>query len=249
MNIVCKNCGHQFEGNYCPMCSQAASTHRLNAKSIWEDIRGSLLRYNEKVTYTTKQLLFHPIRTISGYIYGERVKYFAPISYAILLAGIYGIIAHFFHLQLVKDVKDEEQIFSRLGVNDLNEWLITHYSWIVLIQIPLLSIATYTLFRKEHYNFIEHLVLNCFVASQKLLLRIITAPIVFWLSGHIAGNVITWLIAATELSILAYVYYYIFNKLSLAKRILYFVLSWLFSLLITFIFVTLAILILLEIYK
>lgn len=249
MSIICKNCGHQFEGNFCPMCSQSAKTHRLNHRSIWEDIRSSLLHYNEKVIYTTRQLVFHPIRTIRGYIYGERVKHFAPISYAILLAGIYGVLAHFFHLQIVEDVKDEDRIFARLGVNNLNDWLITHYAWIVLLQIPLTSIASYTLFRKEHYNFIEHLVLNCFIAGQKLLLRITTSPIIFLLNGRIAGNVLTWLIFMAELSIMAYTYYHIFDRLSVRKRIIYFILTWLFSFAITFIFVVVLMVILLAIYK
>jgi hypothetical protein len=55
-------------------------------------------------------------------------------------------------------------------------WL-QHYSWLTLATIPLYTLGTYVSFKSQGYNYIELFVLNTFKASQRLLLHIVTFPV------------------------------------------------------------------------
>ncbi|MFC6098410.1 DUF3667 domain-containing protein [Flavobacterium qiangtangense] len=185
--MICKNCDNTFEGNFCNNCGQSAATHQLNAHFIWHDIQHGLFHFDKGMYYSAKELYLRPGHSIREFIEGKRIKHFGPISLVIVLATIYGLLYHYFDINLFKNAQEGIKL-------NLNDWISKHYSWLTLATIPFYTFGTYISFRKQGYNYIEYLVLNTFKASQRLILHIVTFPILYYFNGTpMLSNFITTL--------------------------------------------------------
>ncbi len=184
MNNTCKNCNTSLIGEYCHKCSQPKDTHRINIHFLWHDIQHGLLHIDKGILYTARELFTRPGHTIRAFLEGKRVQHFKPLSLVIVLAGVYGFLSHYFHINMLANNisvsgSGEDYIKTKEMVDSISEWLATHYSIFAIAQIPVYSIATFLAFRKAGYNFIEHLVLNMFLTGQRLLLHIFAFPLYY----------------------------------------------------------------------
>jgi Protein of unknown function (DUF3667) len=182
MSTICKNCNHSFERNFCNACGQSADTHRINFHFLWHDLQHGFFHFDKGVLFTAKELFTRPGHSIREFIEGKRVKHFKPLSLVLLLAGISGFLYYFFHINiLANNVQvhgdSTEADAMRIQIKQVSEWIAHHYALIALAQLPLLSFATYLVFRKSGYNFMEHLILNAFLTSQRIILHIIAIPV------------------------------------------------------------------------
>jgi len=188
MTTNCQNCNTELQGKYCSNCGQSAETHRINVHYLWHDIQHGLLHVDKGIFFTTRELFTRPGNSIREFLEGKRVKHFKPISLVLVLAGIYGILFHFFKIDMFADYI----VVSGSGekVNQLNnviqrtgEWIAQHYSILALLQIPIFTIGTWLCFKKAGYNFIEHLIINTFLVGQRLILHILTFPLFYFSNG------------------------------------------------------------------
>lgn len=175
MKSSCKNCGNLFEGNYCNNCGQAASTHDINAAFIMHDLEHGLMHVNGGILHSTRELFTRPGHAIRDYIEGKRIKHYRPISMLIISAGLYGLLYHAFDINVFEGRTD-----GLLAYETINEWIAHHFSIISLLLLPILSFSSYVIFRKQGYNFAEHVILNAFYSSQKLFVRILILPFLLW---------------------------------------------------------------------
>jgi len=188
MTTFCQNCNTELQGKYCSNCGQSAETHKINVHYLWHDIQHGLLHLDKGILFTTRELFTRPGHSIREFLEGKRVKHFKPISLVLVLAGIYGLLFHFFKIDMFANYV----VISGSGekVNHINEviaktseWISQHYAILAILQIPIFAIGTYLCFRKGGYNFIEHLIINSFLVGQRLILHIITFPIYYISSG------------------------------------------------------------------
>ncbi|WP_433830828.1 DUF3667 domain-containing protein [Flavobacterium anhuiense] len=178
MEIMCKNCHQIFKGHYCNNCGQPAETHKINAHFLWHDIQHGLLHFDKGITYSIKQLITRPGNSVREFIEGKRVRHFKPLSLVVVLAALYGVLYHFFHINMFPDSENDT-----INYTEFNEWVATHYSWVTIATIPIYTIGTYIVFRKQGYNYFEYFVLNTFKASQRLFVQILTFPALIYLNG------------------------------------------------------------------
>jgi Protein of unknown function (DUF3667) len=225
MTITCKNYNQHFKGHFCNHCGQSAETHEINFHFLWHDIQHGLFHFDNGILYTAKQLFIRQGNTIREFIVGKRVKHFKPISLVILLATVYGHLVHFFHIDFVSEIRlgssqNEQDI--RLKIQ---EWISTLYSWAILLTLPLYAFASYFSFRKQGYNFVEHLVLNTFSAGQKLFIHIATFPLLYFYNGTPTLGSIKEILTIGDYMFLAWTYSQFFNKLTKPKPFLLTILS------------------------
>ncbi|MBS7253781.1 DUF3667 domain-containing protein [Flavobacterium branchiicola] len=178
MEIICKNCHQVFKGHYCNNCGQPADTHKINVHFLLHDIQHGLLHFDKGILYSLKQLFTRPGHSVREFIDGKRVKHFKPLSLVVVLGTLYGVLCHFFHINLFPSSTG-----TNIELNEFNEWVSTHFSWVTIATIPLYTVGTYIVFRNQGYNFVEFFVLNTFKASQRLFVQILTFPILFYLNG------------------------------------------------------------------
>ena len=179
MTTICKNCQHDFKGNFCNNCGQSVRTHDINAQFLWHDIQHGLFHFDNGLFYTIKSLFIRPGYTIRDFIDGKRVRHFKPISFVIFLATLYGLLKHFADSPPVVNLsldKDGEKIS---GLKQIINWLNAHYAVSSLLLLIIASLSTYLAFKKQHYNFLKHLVLNCYLAGLSFIFSIAILPFLF----------------------------------------------------------------------
>lgn len=186
MTKNCLNCNNEIQGNFCSNCGQSTKLHKINLHYLVHDIQHGLLHFDNGILFTVKELFIRPGNSIREFLNGKRANHFKPFSLVIILSGIYALLSYFFHIDLFSnnyEMRGYGQGFNnfKTSVDELREWFAHHFFVISLLQIPVFSIGTYVMFKKEGYNYIEHLVINSFITGQKLFLYIVTLPICYWL--------------------------------------------------------------------
>ena len=226
MTIICKNCNNHFRGNFCNTCGQSADTHRISIHYLWHDIQHGLLHFDKGVLFTAKELLVRPGNAIREFIEGKRVKYFRPVSLVLILAGLYGFLAHYYQLNMlagnVQITSDSAQQMAALQValGRASEWFSQHYSLVALGELPVFALGTFIAFRKWGYNFAEHLIISSFLTAQRILLRLILFPLYVAFSGKHALITTERIVVATGTLLMVWSLMQFFNKQKKAKTFL-----------------------------
>jgi hypothetical protein len=217
MTTTCKNCNQTFKGHYCSNCGQTAETHKINLHYIWHDIQHGLLHFDNGITYTAKQLFTRPGHSIREFIEGKRVKHFKPISLVMVLATAYVASIHLLHIDLFAKTSETVNPDSHIDIEQLREWLISHFAWITLLSIPLHTIGTSICFKKQGYNFIEYFVLNTYKAAQKLYVAILFIPLLYHYSGTTTVEIISRILLFIDFVLYFWTNQQFFNHLSKIK--------------------------------
>jgi hypothetical protein len=222
--ITCKNCNNTFEGKFCNNCGQSADTQRLDFKFLLKNLRKNFLKYfHGGIFYSAGQLFTRPGHTIREYIEGKRVKHFEPIALLITVATFYGIFYHYFGINLFEgDEVPGEKITAKM----INDWLSNNFSLETLLLVPIYSLASHIVFKKQKYNFIEHLYLNTFLGSQRIFLRIVTFPFFVVYNGTPQLHIVMDINIFVDVLLLLWSYTQFFNKLTRAKALLLSLLSY-----------------------
>ncbi|NWF89153.1 MAG: DUF3667 domain-containing protein [Ignavibacteriaceae bacterium] len=243
--ITCKNCGYFFEGNYCNKCGQTADTERLNFNLLLKHLHKNFIKYFQKgIIYSSTQLFKRPGHTIREYMEGKRIKHVDPIALLIALATLYGVLYHTFGINLLSGISNLG-LRKELDFKAVNNWISDHYALLTFLMVPVYSISSFTVFKKQGYNFVEHIFLNTFLANQRLLLRILTFPALAALNGTEEIFILSDLLIFLDVALMMWSYTQFFNKISKIRAASLSVLSYA----IFFIFLLIIILVLLKTYE
>lgn len=228
MATICKNCDNTFEGKFCNNCGQDADVKRLDFKFLRHKIQDLLFKYFDKgILYTIKQLFSRPGHTIREYIEGKRVKHFEPIALLVTIATSYGILYSYFHINPFFDASISNNTLDNIDFTKVNEWISNHFSLASCILLPLYSIGSFIAFKKQGYNFVEHLILNTFLASQRLLLRLAAFPFMVAYNGKQTMHTLNDILVLLDVVLIVWAYCQFFNKISKAKSLFLSILSYL----------------------
>ncbi len=219
----CANCGHEITQNFCPNCGQK-KFRRIDGKYIKEEIQYTILHTNKGFFYTIKNLIKNPGRTTKDYLDGNRVNHYKPILLAFVLSGITTFISYkFINLgevlnEFFTERMDGKQ--SSLDINNLNTFLANYISMIMMSMIPMASIISYLVFRKQGHNYFEHVVINAFLyCFWALCTALVLYPVMFIMKS--ADWVVYLSFASLPLFVPFIVWFYkgIYQHLSLGKVI------------------------------
>ena len=224
--IICKNCEHLFEGNFCNNCGQTADTQRLNLKVLVKHLHKNFIKYFHKgIIFSSTQLFKRPGHTIREYIDGKRVKHFEPIALLITFATFYGILFHTFGINMFSEISSDG-VTKSFDFKKVNDWMSDHFALITLLAVPIYSIGSYSVFKKHDYNFIEHIFLNTFLASQRLLMRIIAFPALAVLNGEKEIYILRDALVFLDVILMMWSYTQFFNKIPKIRAALLSILSY-----------------------
>lgn len=139
----CNNCGSEFTGNFCPICSQKAGLGRIGWRSVHQGVMDIWGLGTRSLLYSVWQLLLRPGHIISDYIDGKRQVSFPPVKMLFILTLIYSFVVYWllpnvFHMSIEEDIDK---------ANELYQWVKNHYSWAMLITSTLAIIPTWVMFR------------------------------------------------------------------------------------------------------
>jgi len=181
----CINCGHDFTGNFCPICSQKEELGRVSWRSVRQGLMDIWGLGNRSLLYSLWQLLWRPGHVISDYIDGKRQVSFPPVKMLFIVAVLYSMIFYwFFPTVLGFDINDISKVYNEQTVNMMGEsddWMRKYYSWTILCISMLLVVPTWFMFRysPRHtaHSLPEGFFIQVFIANLMVVLGFLFFPL------------------------------------------------------------------------
>lgn len=172
--MECKNCSLvlKTDYSYCPKCGAKIILNRMSVKNLANDVTERFFNLDNTFLKTFWQLITKPNIVIGGYIKGVRKKYMDPISFMTIALTLSGILLFF----LRKYFKDEINWNSLSnGQNEaanakIMEAMFEYNSFVFLLYIPILAIASYLTINKGNYNLPEYFVTFIYILAQYSIL-------------------------------------------------------------------------------
>lgn len=170
----CNNCGHAFNGNYCPVCGQKATWGRVTWKSVRDNIMLLWGMDSHSMPYTLFQLMLRPGYLIKEYLRGQRQVSYPPVKMLFIVAVIFGII---------RQLTGDSPLLNAKGLDGLKKeseflyiiinWLLENPGWSMLAMTSFLSIPTWFFFRFSprypRHTFPESVFIQVFLSSLMLI--------------------------------------------------------------------------------
>lgn len=178
--MICKNCNHPVSNKYCENCGQKVRTEQLTYAYIMKDLNESFFSLNKGFFHTFRELTCRPAQCIREFLAGKRRNHYKPISYLILCASIYFLFTKLTNQNtwLAAFLGDFTTGFEESSSVDLPaaiHWFAQNYAYATLLLIPLFALLTRLFFRKDSYNYIEHIALNSYIAGHQSVIYIFFA--------------------------------------------------------------------------
>lgn len=221
---TCLNCGHSFEGNYCPNCGQSADTKRIGWSFIQHDLE-HFIHYDKSQFYTFWQLMTRPGEFIREFIDGKRKKYYYyPLTLFLLIGGLYGLLNYLVGLS-------PRNLFSQLiyfidaliyaEAYSFPKWLVENYAFMeLLLFMPIFAIASYLAFYQSKLYFWEHVVLSAYLSAQRIFIGVLSFPILYFLQDSDGLYLVAILVNIVELGMTVWAYLSFFKEQDISKKIL-----------------------------
>ena len=170
----CACCGNEFEGNYCPVCGQAASMGRITWASVRKNNTMLWGMESNSMPYSLWQLIWRPGYFIGEYLSGRRQVSYPPVKMLFMLAVFYLVIMQM--LGVSDDIplmaNDEKHI-----IDDIVNWLLQNPGWGILSVTMLLILPTWVLFRlaprHSRHTLPEGVFLQVFLSNILIFINIL----------------------------------------------------------------------------
>ena len=182
--MICKNCGYDFEGNFCSNCGQSADTKRIDYGYLTNEVSKGIFQVNRGFLYTLKELVIRPGHSIREFIEGQRKPHYKPLPFLLVTSTIYILWSYLTGTNtVVSDIISG--MTGGMTQNEIKEnmqrihWVIKNQTYILLLLLPFFSLASYWAFLKAKYNYFEHLILSFYITGQQMLIYSILASIFF----------------------------------------------------------------------
>lgn len=216
----CKNCNEVLTGRYCSKCGQDAHTERISYHTIIHEIEHGIIHIDKGIFFTIKELILKPGITIKNYLAGKRISHFKPFAFLFIMATIYAVVAKYSNSGTVFndiDIKAEDD--ADMIISEAFEWIKDHYAYTIVFLLPFTALSTYIVFRKNDYNFFEHLVINAYTTGVKTFINILFLPLSFVFKSEKSVSNIENINFIIGVIITVYFFYEVFDLGTKKKRI------------------------------
>ena len=223
---LCLNCEMSLSDsvNFCPNCGQKTNTHRLSLHDLTHDTVHYFTHADKSIFKLLKELAVKPGIVAREYITGKRQKYFKPLNFFLIVAGIVVFMTSAFYkpndersrrleqsAQYIQDpVKKQRVLNIAARVSKVN--LITgKYSNVInMVATPFLTLLFWFAYRRQ-FNFIESLVGNMYFISYTMVFyALLIVPLQYLIPA--AGMYFLSIFFLFEVLYRGYAYYQFSNR-------------------------------------
>ena len=178
----CNNCGNDFTGNFCPICSQKAGIGRIGWRSVRQGVMDIWGLGTRSLLYSIWQLLLRPGHLISDYISGKRQVSFPPVKVLFIIAVLYSMLYYWLLPKAMVNISYDEMKAGMQAFDDFSMSIKNNYSWFSLIMALLAVLPTWFMFRysPRHtaHTLPEGFFIQVFLAVIMLVLCFLLMPLV-----------------------------------------------------------------------
>ncbi|UTW60563.1 DUF3667 domain-containing protein [bacterium SCSIO 12741] len=114
----CKNCGHVYQGNFCPECGQSSKDLNRPLSVLIYDLVGTLFAFDTRLLNTTKTVFIQPGRYPEDLLDGRRAKHVPPFRLFVFASFIFFLLLSIRGNQIIDDSDFEN---SELPVQTTND--------------------------------------------------------------------------------------------------------------------------------
>ena len=150
----CANCGNDYVGNFCPICSQREGMGPITWRSVLLSIGELWGLHNRSLVYSLVQLFLRPGYFISDYISGKRQVSFPPVKMLAIVA-LLGLLVDYLIGSPIGGVFNNDFDFAgdkMLFIDNAFEWMNLHPDVMSLILLSYLIIPNYFIYRYAPRN-------------------------------------------------------------------------------------------------
>ena len=176
----CKNCGNDFVGNFCPVCSQRGGLGRITWKSVGLGVAEIWGLHNRSLLYSLVQLFLRPGYFISDYISGKRQVSFPPVKMLAIISLLGIIVDNLTGASDIIGVFDYDFDFKgdkMLFLDNAFEWMNAFPDLMSMIMLSYLIIPNYFIFRfsprNPHHTLPQGFFIQVFSSIAFLLLNML----------------------------------------------------------------------------
>lgn len=194
--MECKNCGEALHGAYCGACGQKIITERITIRYIFSELFNIVTNFDHGLWHTIKMMFVAPGELIRNYLNGQTRRYYHPLRFLIFMIAISVAI----NLGLGVYDRQQSEIQSMVGApqseeivatqQQLNQEIKKYLNFIPMIMIPVLALFSYLFFRKQPWNYAEHLVMHSFMQGQFALIGVPVALLSAFLQGQYTVHIL-----------------------------------------------------------
>lgn len=150
----CINCGSDFVGNFCPICSQREGMGPITWKSVAQSIGELWGLHNRSLLYSLVQLFLRPGYFIGDYISGKRQVTFPPVKMLAIIA-LLGLLVDYLTGDPISGMFNNDFDFAgdkMLLIDNAFEWMNLHPDVMSMILLSYLILPNYLIFRYAPRN-------------------------------------------------------------------------------------------------
>lgn len=175
----CANCGHEFAGNYCPVCGQKADGTRVTWRWAWKSIMNLWGMDSRSLPYTLWQLLLRPGYLIGDYLSGRRKVSFPPVNMLFIVAIVYTLAICLLGIETEQMGSDDYDFYKAI------DWMQNNPGWGMMLQTMVLILPTWVLFRHAprhtRHTLPEGIFIQLFMATLMLILSFVITVTSSWM--------------------------------------------------------------------
>ncbi|WP_462249087.1 DUF3667 domain-containing protein [Ferruginibacter sp.] len=173
---TCKNCHHNYKGNFCTECGQKNTVTAFTFKHIFQEAFHAFTHTDKGFLVLVKKLLLNPGQVAYEYIVeGKRKKYYNLFTFFVVATAIAAFIES-------KELAIKETIF-----HENNEYghIFNIYSKLLsFVTIPLLGFVIWVFnYSKKSLRYSEYTVLAMIMMSVKSLFDIVVLSINYFITA------------------------------------------------------------------
>ena len=208
----CKSCNTEYSGIFCPSCGQKLITKRFTVRDGVSNLFGVVLNFDRGLWPTLIGLITKPGKVIRDYLSGITIPYYHPFRFIFLMLSISVILMTFTGIyDYIQG--DFSESFTGQRIPETTQILIgvmnSYMNILISLSVPILAFGSWLFFRKQGYNYAEHLIITSYAYGLTVFLGVIFIPI-YYISKNLY-------VALSSLSLLISISFFIYVYISLFK--------------------------------
>lgn len=181
MNEICPNCQQQVMGKFCHHCGQPAEVHRLTIQSFLTDLQQRIFGFDNKFAHTIRDLTLRPGEVITQAIRGIKVTYVGPLGYYFVLLTVFTLLISILDIDMEAFTSGVQNAFNPQPTENitgmqhtLNGYIYGNFRLFSFIMLPFFITATWLVFKRKRYNYMESAALVFYAMGHPMILSIIS---------------------------------------------------------------------------
>ncbi|MEN0047064.1 MAG: DUF3667 domain-containing protein [Bacteroidota bacterium] len=182
IQLLCKNCGHESNENFCSHCGQKRIGERWELKQLLRSAFTTLFNIEKGFFYTFRELFFHPGKVVHEYLGGRTIPYTNPFRYVVIAIAISVFLMlslgvwEFQVDYIIEGYKKFEVIDSEQGEADMRANMkgVTRFMNIMpLLLLPFIAFAARLFLGKKRLHYAEYFIMVAYLTAQSTLYGIL----------------------------------------------------------------------------